>query len=117
MFFLFCGEGATDLGTCIHPKTINTGENYLYGPLTIVVDQLVESKYSYSFLDSTNFGFVPRGMLAEYASKLRPKPKTIAFPGKNVNKETRYFYRNAQALAQIAVQYGLNTDNDVVAIL
>jgi len=118
MFFLFCGEGPTDFGTCIHKEMVNNGDDYLYGPLTIVVDQIVESHHLYSLLDSTNFGFVPRGMITECAkATLRPKPKSIKFPGKGGKKETGYFYRNARVLAQIAIRYGHDSDDVVVSIL
>ena len=119
MFFLFSGEGPTDLGTCIHPDMINTEENYLHGPLTVVVDQIVEQRHSYSLLDySGAFGFVPGTMLGEHAKTLRPRPKSGNIPGLRIKKETRFFYRNARALAQIALCYGNKIrEKEVVAIL
>jgi len=119
MFFLFSGEGSTDFGTCSHPERICNGSDYLYGPLAVVIDQIVESKYTYSLLDSTVFGFVSRRLLVEHAeNELRPKPKSIRYPNKRVKKETGYFYRNARALAQIAIQYGHKiNENAVVSVL
>ena len=117
MFFLFSGEGPTDLGTCTHPDIINHGENYLHGPLTIVVDQIVEARHFYSLLESGVFAFVPETMLQERAKALRPKPKSGSIPGAAMKKETRYFYRNARALARIAIQHGQDIhENDVVVV-
>lgn len=109
MFFLFSGEGPTDLGTCVDQV----------GPLTIVVDQIVCAKHDYSLLESEVFGFVPKAMLGEYAEKeLRPGSKFIRLPGGRIKKETRFFHENARALARIAIQHGKDTDGDeVVAIL
>jgi len=118
MFFLFSGEGPTDLGTCIHPDIINHGENYLYGPLAVVVDQIVKERHSCSFIELGVFAFVPAAMLVEHATTLRPKPKSIGIPGVKIKKETRFFYRNARALAQIAIQFGQDINqNNVVAVL
>lgn len=117
MFFLFSGEGPTDLGTCSYPESINTGENYLYGPLTVVVDQIVEERDSYSLLEASVFGFVPETMLCEHAKILRPRPKSIRLPGKTSSIETRFYHRNARAFAQIASRYGQEIQDSVVAIL
>jgi hypothetical protein len=121
MFFLFSGEGSTDLGTCIHLNMINKDKNYLYGPLTVVVDQIVEKKHSYSLIQLGIFGFVPEAMIQERSKTLRPKPKSGNIPGVRSKKETRFFYRNARALAKIAQQYcnehrNETNENEVVAI-
>jgi hypothetical protein len=38
MYFLFSGEGATDLGVGRPGPVIAEGEEYRYGPMTVFVD-------------------------------------------------------------------------------
>jgi len=117
LFFLFSGEGPTDLGMCADSAMHCEGDNYKYGPMTVIVSQVVEEQHQYSLLDTNHFGFVPKGALAERASELKTARKTLGLPGKKRGKETRYFFNNARALARIAKERKAELDEKVVAVL
>lgn len=117
MYFLFSGEGPTDLGQC-HSGTYECdGEAFDHGPMTIIVDQIVEAKHGYSFLDGEHFGFVSKHTLVAGADELKANRKSMRLPGKKQSRETGYFYNNARVLARIAIQRQHDLDDDVVAVL
>lgn len=116
MFFLFSGEGPTDLGTGDNNNEINEGQHFRPGPLVYVVDQLVEEKHRYSPMECNTVGFVTKAMLTSWAKNLSSRKK-ISLPGPGEPKETRFFYKNARAMAQIARSYSRDKKDDVVAVL
>jgi len=115
MFFLLSGEGPTDLGSCNVPDTINESKNFQHGPLTIVVDRIIKQKYSYSIIEYNTLAFVPRQMLISKAKKLRPVK--LMLPSEKRKVETGFFFKNARALACIALEYESNIGEEVVGIL
>ncbi len=117
MFFLFSGEGPTDLGLCAGNTASCDGEDYEYGPMTVVVDQLVEEKHGYSLLEFGQCGYVSKGTLIDQASELKAAKKSPRLPGKKRDKETRYFFNNARVLAQIATDRQNELNDEVVAVL
>ena len=106
MYFLLSGEGPTDIGSGDAP-----------GPMSVIVDQIVEGKYGYSFLEAECMGFVPKRVLAERGKELKPPRKSPRIPGKKKAKETLYFFQNARALADIAKEKQAALKDDVVAVL
>ena len=60
MYFLFSGEGATDLGACAAGAAVCEGQDYQHGPMTVIVDQIVRARRDYSPLGAGCCGFVPR---------------------------------------------------------
>ena len=117
MYFLFSGEGATDLGVCADGVATCGGDNYQHGPMTVIVDQLVEARHHYSLLDTGCRGFVSRGTLVDRASELKAAKKAVRLPGKKRARETRYFFNNARVLARIAKEREGERKEDVVAVL
>ena len=117
MYFLFSGEGPTDLGTCADGASACEGDRYQHGPMTVMVDQVVNARHGYSVLDTQHYAFLSEGGLANLASELRPAKKSPRFPGRKAAKETRYFYRNARAFALYAKQKSATLGDTVVAVL
>jgi len=117
MYFLFSGEGATDIGACADSTATCEGNDYQHGPMTVIVDQIVQSRHHYSLLGAGCCGFVTRGTLADRASELKAAKKAIRLPGKKRAKETRYFFNNARVLARIAKEREGERKDDVVAVL
>lgn len=117
MFFLFSGEGPTDLGSCNNNASSCDGEDYLYGPMTMFVDKIVQDNQAYSLIDAQCFGFVSESALSEQSKQLKAVTKGIALPGKKREKETRYFFDNARAFARIAQQRAIQLNDEVVAVL
>lgn len=116
MFFLFSGEGPTDLGGCLSPVDSCNGGEYGHGPMTVVVDQIVLARHQYSLLETGHYGFVPKSTLTKRASELKGNRKSLGLPGPNTPKETRYFYVNARVLSRIAFELETQLNDDVVAV-
>ena len=117
MYFLFSGEGPTDLGYCVGDSNACEAADYVHGPMTIFVDQIVETLDRYSFLDSANYGFVSKTLLVERAKELNANKKVVRLPGKKQRKETSYFYKNARVFARIAIERERTLNDEVVGVL
>ena len=91
MFLILSGEGASDIGI----------EDQAIGPMTKWVDLWIESKAGYSLIDIQSYAIIPKQKLVEKAKEIKPRSKR----GKKSRGETRYFYKNARALALIAKQH------------
>ena len=85
--------------------------------MTVIVDQIVQSRHNYSPLEAGCCGFVSRSTLVDRASELKAAKKAMRLPGKRRARETRYFYNNARVLARIAKEREDERKDDVVAVL
>jgi hypothetical protein len=117
MYFLFSGEGPTDLGLCGNMANACECRAYNHGPMTIIADQIVERKCGHSFLQGMRYGYVSKHELVKRAKQLKANKKAVRIPGKRQPIETRYFFNNARALAKIALQRQQKVKDDVVAVL
>ena len=117
MYFLFSGEGPTDLGTCDDGASACEGDRYQHGPMTVIVGQVVEAKLRFSFLETQHYGFLSEGGLTSLTRKLKPAKKSPRLRGKKTAKETRSFYRNARAFALYAREKSAALGDAVVAVL
>ncbi len=117
MYFLFSGEGSTDMGVGSNAATICEGENYECGPMAIFVDQIVDNRHHYSLLEYQCCGFVPKQMIKAGASELKSVRKEIRAPGKKKAKETHFHFNNARVLARLAREKQDQSGDDVVAVL
>jgi HPt (histidine-containing phosphotransfer) domain-containing protein len=116
MFFLVSGEGVTDIGAGQLDQAICEDGEFVVGPMTIIIAQIVEAAHKYSILDGA-CGFVSKTRLIQRASQLKTVKKQLRLPGKKQAKETRYFFNNARVLARIAKEKAEAVDDDVVAVL
>lgn len=117
MYLLLSGEGVGDLGRCnLGLDACVDGEHFQPGPLSWMIDRLVESfqGYEFSHLDYGRAGFVSESYLA--LNKPRPRQK-IRLPGPDTPKETHYYYANARALAQAALRLSAEKQDNVIAVL
>ncbi len=117
MYFLFSGEGVTDLGECADSAVACEANEYQPGPMTVIVDHMVQSRHHYSLLEVGCIGFVTRHTLVDQASGLKAARKAARLPGKKRAKETRYFYNNARVLARIVKEREGARKDEVVAVL
>ena len=106
-----------DLGVCASGTGVCGAAAYEYGPMTIFVDQIVEKKHGYSLLDVGQYGYVSKRTLIERAKALGATKKATRLPGKKRPLETQYFFKNARALARIALEQRQQLNDEVVAIL
>ena len=117
MYFLFSGEGPTDLGTCGGNGESCEGAEFAHGPMVIFVDQIVEENHHYSFLEGEHYGFVSKHTLVERASEMKAIKKAVRLPGKKQPIETRYFYNNARVFARVAIERQQEVNDEVIGIL
>lgn len=117
MYFLFSGEGPTDLGTGNSAAPIAEGDDFQHGPMAVLADKVVEACHRYSLLESRCCGIVNKRELIRRAEQLKSAKRSMALPGPHRPKETAYYVKNARRLARIAGEKESATGDQVVAIL
>ena len=117
MYLLLSGEGSGDIGICNSGFQQCDSEQFKYGPMSIIVDQMVEANIGYEFSHITSHcvSFVSEKYLAD--NKPPRNKKSISLRGKKKPAETKYFYTNARALAIAAKQKAEDIDDKVIAVL
>lgn len=117
MYLLLSGEGAGDMGACLPASGICSGENFVEGPMAIIVDQLIEyfQPFEMSHLGCELVGYVSESYLVD--NKAPQVRKAMSLRGKKKPPETKYYYENARALAIAANNKSQEINDHVVAIL
>jgi hypothetical protein len=103
MFLILSGEGASDIGT----------KNDEIGPMTKLVDRWIDRQIGYSLIECSFYSIIPKKQLTETAKGIKPR----SMKGKKQESETRYFYKNAQALALLAQLKGKELGGDLPLLL
>lgn len=117
MYFLLSGEGPTDMGFCADSMPSCEGNRHQKGPMAIIVSQIVEQRFKFSFIDTRYYGYISKSELVQRASIFKQQKKSPKLPGKKSQKETGYFYRNARALALCAKDKEAELNEKVIAVL
>lgn len=112
MLLLVSGEGPSDLGA-LRPEP--SGYEFVPGPMTILLDRLVEARLGYSLLDFDAIHFVAKAELAEHTPKR--SPRQLRAPGKQRPKESAYYAENARRLACKAVELAESEGDLVLPVL
>lgn len=117
MYLLLSGEGPGDIGICNPASDSCDTATFKLGPMTLMVDQLVESflGYDFSHIETSRVSYVNEYYLAN--NKQKPVKKQISLRGKKKPVETKYFYENARALAAAAKAKAKEVEDKVVAVL
>ena len=108
MLLLVSGEGPSDIGTNAPGAE---GPEFVPGPMTILLDRLIEQVLQYSLLDCGYIRFVAKAELTAVEPKHRGRQLRI--PGKRKEKETGYYFENARRLAEMAQSHA-SVENDAV---
>lgn len=117
MYFIFSGEGNTDMGNGLH-EGYCTGDSYRHGPLSIIADQIHEDGLGYSFIACELAVFVHPAELERIKAKLRNPRRTLERRGRKTPPEMKMHRRDARALAHASRQYVEGKDDkDFVAVL
>jgi len=117
MYFLFSGEGATDLGSGKSNAAISEGDDYEPGPMALLADQVARHRRGVSPLKEKCCGFVSETRLKTKAKELSPAGKKMRLPGVDVPRETGYYFKNARALASLANECAEKQKTVIVAVL
>lgn len=100
MILLLSGEGTSDMGSCRNPADRCEAADFNPGPMAWIIDQLVESVWNYSPLQ-TACVLIPEASLARHCKEIG---FPVALPGRKRPQETAYFFKNARGLARLATQ-------------
>jgi hypothetical protein len=103
MFLILSGEGASDIGV----------SNLEIGPMTKLVDASITNQIGYSLIETKLFTIFSEQDLAKKAKEIKPRSKK----GKRQPSETRYFYKNARALALLAHQKAQELGEDIPLVV
>jgi hypothetical protein len=103
MFLLLSGEGPTDIGT----------QDHEIGPMTKFIDNWITRRSKYSLVDYRQYKIVTKQTLAETAKAIKP----LSRKGKKQESETRYFYKNARALAILSKEKNSELNVPVISVL
>lgn len=116
MWLLLSGEGVSDMGACHLAMDFCESTEFKAGPMAWFVDQCVELKLSYSFIENQYVRFIGKQKLTELSKSLAHKKK-LKLSGPKQKKETLYYRRNARAMAVEAKKLEQELKDTVVAVL
>jgi hypothetical protein len=103
MFLILSGEGASDIG--LSDREI--------GQMTKLVDLWIARQIGYSLIDINFYTIISEQNLTRKAKEIKPRSQK----GKKQKSETRYFYKNARALALLAHQKAQELGNEVPLVV
>ncbi|MBN3794578.1 hypothetical protein [Burkholderia sp. Ac-20392] len=118
MIYVMSGEGPTDIGTCNNGAGTCTGDEFKPGPMTHLIDSLIEKHHDFSPLAHNRdaYIFIGKGELVDRA-KAKREQRSMALAGKGRAQETGYFYINAWMLGEIALEHEQKNKQPSVAVL
>jgi len=118
MIVILSGEGPTDLGQCNDAQAICSDEHFQIGPMTVLVDQILEQRLLYSPKSIPGcFQYVSEAALKDRELLRKNERKNSSFVGKKRDQETGYFYINAWMLGNIALEMEFSHTDQAIAIL
>lgn len=116
MIVILSGEGPTDLGQCNNAQGTCSDEQFQFGPMAVLVDQMLQPRLNYSPKTIPGaFQYV-----SELALKDRRKStqsSKVSLVGKKRDQEIGYFYINAWMLGDIALERESTCKDKAIAIL
>lgn len=117
MFVVISGEGISDLGACSNQQGRCHGEVFAAGPMTCVLDTIIESSMGYSVLDVHGYEYLSESHLEACEQRRRGNRRGLFLPGKKSGQETGYFYVNAWILAQETLELEAQRNDRAIAVL
>ncbi|HTV62077.1 MAG TPA: hypothetical protein VMH30_05860 [Verrucomicrobiae bacterium] len=114
MILLLSGEGSSDIGSCQTATGTCEGADFKPGPMTLLIDKLVEPHWDYSPLNASSCVFISEDALTNYC---RSQRMGTTLPGKKKAVDTGYFFKNARGLARLAKDRSARDDCPVGAVL
>ncbi len=117
MYLLLSGEGKSDLGVCGLALDLCDSDNFQPGPMSWIVDQLIEHSqgYEFSHIENNCVSYVSKSYLV--TNKPPALQKSMGLPGKKKPLETKYYFENARALAIAANSKSHELGAVVIAVL
>lgn len=118
MIVVLSGEGPTDLGQCTDQQDHCSIPQFSVGPMAVILDQIIETKYGHSLLAITPscYRYYSERALKQREFVRKQDKRRVSLRGKKRNEETGYFYLNAWMLGDIAKEIEAKEDDMAVAI-
>lgn len=116
MLIVLAGEGPSDLGSCTNGLGICESDQFVPGPMTVLVDQIAEDALGYSLLEIPgSYRYISRGYLSSWAKGNAPRLRPTR--GKCTPAEMSAYRIAACALAEIAKDISNSEDRPTIAVL
>lgn len=116
MRVLLSGEGPTDLGCCKNGQGICEGKDFRFGPMTVLLAQVVEQRLGYDFrINPDGLIFVSETEVSAWAKQLPGRLRPTR--GKRHGVETGHFFSSAMALGKEANTLSKQEHEPVLAVL
>lgn len=111
MLIVLSGEGPSDIGACVRGLGECTGNQFQPGPMTRLIDQVIEARLGYSPTDFDNYHFIGESRLSQAAAERRANKRKVSLTGKKRGDETGFHHTGAWMLGQLALDIA-NRKND-----
>ncbi|MEG5264891.1 hypothetical protein TRP66_11350 [Pseudomonas sp. JDS28PS106] len=119
MIVVCSGEGVSDLGACINHAGFCQDEMYKLGPLTYVIDCIIEEVMQYSPLQTHlgTYRYYSEAYLTQRLAAKKNERRGFVFAGRKHGVETGLFFFNALMLGEISKELEAAEGDVAVAIL
>lgn len=119
MIVVLSGEGPSDLGQCANEQRQCRKPEFVHGPMTYLVDKIIEGRFNYSLLDSTpqSYIYISEQRLSELEEIRKGQHRKVSLVGKKRDQETGYFYINAWMLGEETLRLEADENDRAIAVL
>lgn len=119
MIVVCSGEGVSDLGACINHAGFCQDDMYRLGPLTFVIDYIIEEVLQYSPIQTHlgTYRYYSEAYLTQRLAAKKNERRGFVLAGRKHGAETGLFYFNAWMLGEISKELEVEEGDVAIAIL
>lgn len=119
MIVVCSGEGVSDLGCCSNMLGVCDGNDFRFGPFSVVLDGIIEECLGYSPKEvcPSIYRYYSETSLAQRAQERKNQRRGFVLSGQKHGVETGFFYINAWMLGEIAKELEEQEEDTAVAVL
>lgn len=119
MIVVCSGEGVSDLGACTNHAGFCQDDMYRFGPLTFVIDYIIEEVLQYSPLQTHRgtYRYYSEAYLTQRLVEKKNERRGFVLAGRKHGVETGLFFFNAMMLGEITKELESAEEDVAIAIL
>lgn len=119
MIVVCSGEGVSDLGACTNQLGVCRDDSYKFGPLAVIVDNIIEDALGYSPKNAheSAYRYYSETFLTNRLAERKRERRGFVLAGRKHGVETGLFYSNAWMLGEIAKELEDIENDNAIAIL
>lgn len=119
MIVVCSGEGVSDLGACTNQLGACQNDTYKFGPLAVIVDNIIEDTLGYSpkHTHKSVYRYYNETFITNRLAEKKRERRGFILAGRKHGVETGLFYSNAWMLGEIAKELEESEDDKAIAIL